>query len=281
LLIIACVLILLIHLSTNNSDFSRYNIEWNGTSAFFDLPDRHTLEEITDTSMLSGRSNTTLLVIAPTKKFSKEDLNRYREYVTAGNTLFLADDYGTGYTLLEGIGSKVTFLYGTLASIDRAYNDSYLIVANPVSDNPLTRGISSVVLDKAAALEGGDPLIQSSIMSWVDEDGDGRINDEEMGKYPILVNETLGKGEIIVLSDPSIFINGMRRLEDKWGNDQFIRNFIDEYPDLLVDQINSETTSTSGISSYVKSLKVTPVLKIILAAILLSLLALFIRKKII
>ena len=280
ILIIAALLILLVHLSTTNSDFSRYNIEWNGTSAFFDLPDRHTIEDITDTSMLSGRNNTTLLVITPTKKYSKEDLGRYKEYVMSGNTLFLADDYGTGYTLLEGIGSDIKLLYGTLASIDRAYNDSYLIVANPVTDNPISRGVSSIVLDRAAAIDGGYPIIQSSIMSWVDEDGDGRITDEEMGKYSVLVNETIGKGEVVVLSDPSVFINGMGRLEDKWGNAQFIRNFIKTYPNLLVDQVNSETGSVKGVSIYARSIRMTPVLKIILAALLLSLLAVLIRKKI-
>jgi hypothetical protein len=281
LLIIACLLILLVHLSTNNFDFSRYNIEWNGTSAFFDLPDRHNLVEITDLNMLSGKINTTLLVLTPTKKYSKEDFEKYRKYVEEGNTLFLADDYGTGYTLLEGIGANITILYGTLASIDKAYNDSYLIVANPARDHPLTNGVSTIVLDKAAALEGGDPIIQSSILSWVDEDGDGRITDEEMAKYPVLVNQTLGKGEVMVLSDPSVFINGMGKLEDKWGNEQFIRDFISTYPNLLVDQVNSESGSASGISSYVKIIRMTPALKVLLGVLVLFLLALLIRKKII
>lgn len=281
LLIVAAVFLLISHLSTNNLEFSRYNAGWNGTSDFFDLQNRHTTEDITNTSSLSGKQNSTLLIIAPKKPYSAYELSDYRSYIQRGNIIILADDFGTGNDFLRGIGSSIRILPGIVASVDRAYNDSYAIVSYPVFNHSLTRNVSSIVLDKGAALEGGEPLIKTTLMSWIDADNNARITKKEMlGKYTVLTREHIGKGEIIVLSDPSIFINAMNSLDDKWDNKIFIKNILALSNHLVIDQANSRTSDTDGYSTIMQDLKSSSLSMLAFIGLLLFILIiLFIKKR--
>lgn len=281
LLLTAALFLLLFHLSANNLEFSRYNNGWNGTAGFFDLPDRHNFEDITNSSTLPGRKNSTLLVVAPTNLYSDRELSEYRSFVKEGNILFLADDFGTGNKLLEGIGSSIRINPGILSSVDRAYNDSYAIVTYPDGDHQITRNVSSLVLNRGAALEGGDPLMKTTLMSWIDTDKDRRITKKEMlGKYTVLTHEPIGKGEIIVLSDPSVFINAMSALDEKWDNRRFIDNVIRNNDHLLVDQINSKTADTDGYSMVMQNLKSSSLFTILFSGLLLFGLIIIIKKRI-
>jgi hypothetical protein len=53
-------------------------------------------------------------------------------------------------------------------------------------------------------------IARSSIASWLDTSGD-RLHEagEPQGPFPILARERMGQGTIVLLSDPSILINGM------------------------------------------------------------------------
>jgi hypothetical protein len=282
IMLIATIFLLISYLSANNLEFSRYNPGWNGTSGFFDLPDRHTTEDIFNSSSLSGRESSILLIIAPRDQYQTEDLSHYRAFVQAGNTLFIADDFGTGNALLRGIGSSIVIIPGILASVDRAYNDSYALVTYPTISNPLTANVSSLVLDKAAALEGGEPLMKTTLMSWVDTDRDGRITKKEMlGKYTVLTHEKIGKGEVIVLSDPSIFINAMGTLDETWENKKFIENLIRTDKKILIDQTHSRTGATEGFSQIMKILKSNPLFTIIFTGLLILGLFIIIHRRII
>ena len=281
ILLTAALFLLISHLSVNNIEFSRYNTGWNGTSAFFDLPDRHITEDITDTSSLPGRKNSTLLVIAPQEQYSSSTLSDYLTFIQEGNTLFLADDFGTGNTLLQGIGSSILILPGILSSVDRAYNDSYAIVTYPDRDHPLTRNVSSLIIDKGAALEGGEPLMRTTLMSWIDADKNGRITKKEiLGKYTVLSHEKIGKGEVIVLSDPSVFINAMGALEEKWDNRRFLDNVVRMNDHLLIDQTGSRTADTDGYSMIMQYLRSSPLGTLIFIGLLLIGLVITLQRKI-
>jgi len=280
LLIITAVFLLISHLSTNNLEFSRYNVGWNGTSEFFDLQNRHTTEDITNISSLSGKQNSTLLIIAPKKPYSAHELSEYRSFIQRGNIIILVDDFGTGNDLLRGIGSSIRFLPGIVASVDRAYNDSFAIVSYPVFDHPLTKNVSSLVLDKGAALEGGEPLIKTTLMSWIDTDNNGRITKKELlGKYTILTHEHIGKGELIVLSDPSVFINGMNGIDDKWDNRKFIKNILALSDHQLIDQANSRTSDTDGYSTIMENLKSSSLSTLVFIGFLLFILIIMVVKR--
>ncbi|NLV27975.1 MAG: DUF4350 domain-containing protein [Methanomicrobiales archaeon] len=266
---------IILYLSTNDQDLSRYNNDWNGTSHFFTLTDRHLSYDVYNLTSLSKAFNSTLLLLAPERNYEPVEILAYSNFLKSGNTIILADDFGTGNSFLKGIGSNISIVSGILTSADRAYNDSHSIVAYPTDYNhTILSGIETLVMNKAASLLYGEPLATSSLFSWIDKDKDKLITKKEiLGKYTVIAFEKIGDGEIIVISDPSIFINSMINLEEKWDNKKFISNIISLNPNLYIDQTNSKTYKLDTINKIFVYLKSIKEIKILFIGMILFLLA--------
>jgi hypothetical protein len=284
--IAVCVLVLalavlLIHLTATSGEFSRYNPEWNGTSRFFDSLDRHQVTEIADPALLAGYTNTTLLMIAPEKNFTAQDLREYRDYISRGNTLVLADDFSTGESFLKGIGSTVQILPGDLSSVDRAYNSPFLVVAYPVNSSFATSPQKNIIFDKAAAVSGGDPRVTTSLLSWTEENGTLSLSSEKLiSRYSVEVHETLGRGDIYVIGDPSIFINGMQEADPTYANQQYIHSLAGNDGKLLVDTYSSRAFRTNGIREIFQEVQTRTEYKVIVAAAILGIIGLAWHRKV-
>ncbi|MCK9580512.1 MAG: DUF4350 domain-containing protein [Methanoregula sp.] len=255
--LLAAVFILIMHLSLNNMEFSRSNTGWNGTSSFFSDLNRHHFTEINNPENLAGHPrNTTLLIIAPHRTPTKEELTAYNEFLESGNTIFLADDFGTGNEILSGIGSRVSIQPGNISSIDRSYNDPYSVVVYRTAQESPFPLPADMVLDRAAPLEGGTPLMLTSVMSWSDANGDRRFNwGEDMGTLPVMVTDPKGSGRIIVLSDPSIFINSMYSGTGNDNNRYVIHNLVSGDSPVLIDQMNSRTADATRFGGILREVR--------------------------
>jgi len=209
--LITAVILLVAHLSANNLEFSRYNVGWNGTSSFFSDLDRHRTTDITDPAQLAGfPRNSTLLIVAPYRHPDPRELIAYQTFLDEGNTIFIADDFGTGNEILSGIGSRITISHINLSSLDRQYPDPYSLIVYRSQENSSVILPPDLALNRPTSLEGGSPLMLTSVMSWMDTNSDRRLNlNEPMGTFPVMADESRGAGRIIVLADPSIFINSM------------------------------------------------------------------------
>ena len=283
LVLLASALLLTAHLTSNSLEFSKYNTGWNGTSVFFSGLDPHRVTFVFAPADLAPyRNNTLLLIIAPERLPTVQETAAYRSFLERGNIILLADDFGTGNAILRGIGSRIVILPGNLSSIDRAYNDPYAVVAYPVANVSPVRSISAILLNRPAPLEGGDPLLTSSIMSWIDTNGNKRIDrDEMMGRFAVMAHEKAGKGEIIVLSDPSIFINPMQDPGAKYDNQKLIDDIVNRADPVLIDQMNSRTTGTEGMSTILHVMKTSLSTEIVLIIVLLLIAAVAWRKKLV
>jgi hypothetical protein len=281
IVLLAAVFLLITHLSANNLDFSRSNIGWNGTSSFFSDLDRHHTIDITDPGQLAGYPlNTTLLIIAPYRHPTAEELAAYSAFLKKGNTIFLADDFGTGNAILAGIGSRVSILPGNLSSLDRRYQDPYSVIAYCSSEEVQVSLPADIALNRPAALEGGTPLMLTSVMSWIDLKGDQRLTlNEEMGTFPVMTTESIGAGRLIVLSDPSIFINSMYTRPDNGNNRYLIQTIVTRTNPVLIDQMNSRTADTSGFSEILHVIRTTSSIEIFIVCLLMLGTALAWRKK--
>jgi hypothetical protein len=268
--LLGAVLLLAVHLSANNLEFSQYNNDWNGTSVFFAGLDRHQVVMITDPAELSSyRNNTILLVIAPSRQPKASEISAYRAFVERGNTLFLADDFGTGNSILRGLGSRIIILDGNLSSIDREFADPYSVVVYRRANGSITTRAMTLVLNRPAALDGGETIFMTSLLSWIDENGDKRINpDEVMGQFPVMAEEQIGKGRLIVLSDPSIFINAMQEPDQTGDNRQFIQDLVTGNETVLIDQTNSRTRDAEGISEILHLIRTTITIELLFLALL-------------
>ncbi|PKL70587.1 MAG: hypothetical protein CVV30_04345 [Methanomicrobiales archaeon HGW-Methanomicrobiales-1] len=283
MILLAAVFILIIHISANNMEFSRYNVGWNGTSSFFSDLDRHRCVEISDPDKLAGYPrNTTLLIIAPYRHPAAGELTAYRAFLQGGNTIFLADDFGTGNEILDGIGSSIKILPGNLSSLDRSNADPYSVIAyHSAEKSPVTLP-EDIALNRAAPLDGGSPLMLTSVMSWSDGNGDRRLNTgENMGTFPVMTLDSIGSGQLIVLSDPSIFINSMYSPAENENNRFLIRNIVAGDNSVLIDQMNSRTGNADGVGEIFHVIRNTVNIEIFILCLLMLGMAWAWKKKII
>jgi hypothetical protein len=117
-------------------------------------------------------------------------------------------------------------------------------------------------------------------MSWVDANGDRRINSGEvMGKFAVISAEEISRGRIVVISDPSIFINSMQDLDEKWDNQRLIKDLVDRTSPVLIDQMNSRTSDTEGVSTMLHVLRTTLSIEIVFVVLLMLFAAVAWRRK--
>ncbi len=282
LVLLAAALVLVGHLSTNNLEFSQYNSGWNGTSRFFSDLDRHRLVEISEPAqLLSNSTNTTLFIIAPWHQPTDQELSGYRSFIERGNTIILADDFGTGNQILMGLKSRISILPGNVSSLDRKYADPYTVVVYPSGNDTIIDNIPSLLLNRPAPLRGGTPIMQTSVMSWIDRNGDGKINNfEVLGAINVIASDNIGFGRIIVVSDPSIFINSMYDTEQP-NNQLFIHNLVNGNGPLLLDQMNSRTRDTEGLNEILHLIKTRLIIEILFVCVLMLFIAGIWKRKIV
>jgi hypothetical protein len=273
------VVLLAVHFSTTNEEFSRYNLQWNGTSRFFDLAGDAGAGEIGDLASLSGTNATFLFIIAPAKNFTAGDAMAYRLYLVQGNTIFLADDFGTGNELLSGLGSRIRILPGNLTSVSREFDDPSSVIVTPVRGNETFPGnVTTLVLNRPAALEGGESLATSSLLSWIDRDGDGLPGQEEVfGRYDVFSRERIGKGTLYVLSDPSVFINDMSGT-DTGDNRVFIGQLVADAGVIAIDQTHGRTATDDPLIRTWNTLQESVPARLLIVSILIVIVAYLFRR---
>ena len=277
---------LYLHLTTSAAEFSRYNSGWNGTSLFFgDLEGRGAVM-ITDLPRILDYPGSRLLILAPDQAFTPEDLGTLRSYLAGGNTIVLADDTGAGNPLLAGIGAGTRLLPGNLSSLDFFLWDARTgryqpssVIGSVTRGDTLTAGVEVIYLNRPAAVEGGEVLAETSLMSWMDENGDRRISPgETLGAYSVLTRERVGAGTLYVLPDPSVFTNGMVQLSGEQNNTLFLSHLADA-PVLLVDQSHSRTGEAGDLIPLLATARSTRVIEILMVGMISILIAyLFYRR---
>jgi hypothetical protein len=266
---------------SSSADFSIFNTGWNGTSDLavstyrvgkfspsFELRStgadvefvRFGLED-----MELDPASDAVAVIGPTKGFSASEGTLMGDFVRAGGNMLVADDFGSANSLLEGMGATCRFSGKLVIDLSFEKSPEFPICFDIVPD-PLTMNVTSLQLNYASSiLLGGssEPLARSSLASWSDSDGD-RMQDfgEPSGPFTVLARESMGEGELILLSDPSVLINGMREHLD---NEVFSSNivsvisegrsglFFDESHRDFFDPVTISTELTGTIPGNVKA----------------------------
>jgi hypothetical protein len=256
-LILVVIILLAFHLSATNLEYSRYNPSWNGTSAFFGyLEDSTGYIEIQESRDILPYNASVLFLIGPDGRFSGDEIRNYRSFAEKGNTIVIADDTGGSNVLLEGIGSSIRVIPGNLTSIERVYDDSTSVLAYPVIKEAAFSDNGRILLNKPGYTSGGVPIYTTSLLSWIDLNGNGRPEPEEhLGRYTVLTSEKIGKGRVYVLSDPGIFINGMLQGGTGADNTVVIEDFSGLGEPVLIDQIHGGTGSSDGVIHLINFIK--------------------------
>lgn len=256
-------IVILGYLSSTDAELSRYNSGWNGTSSFYDQLERTGSNPITSYQILRSAPPDTLIMVEPHSAPKGEDKDSIRHFVTTGGTLIVIAKKEPSNSILEAAGSSVRIQDSKLASMDMEYEDPGMVIAYQAQEHSLLEGVESIALNQPSTVTGGEALLETSSISWIDTNNnliaDGN---EKLGKKTVMSREIIGNGEIIVLADSGILINSMDFTVSERDNAQFRTNLVTA-TQTSYDTITSQPFVTEGALQAVAGAKSTTVIKIL------------------
>lgn len=261
-------IVILSYLSSTDAELSRYNSGWNGTSVFYDQLERAGGTAATSDTLLGSAPPETLILVEPAVLPEGKEKDSFRQYIRNGGTLIVIAKNESANDILEAAGSSMRIRESLLSSIDMEYADPHMVIAYQVQDHRLLGDVKSIALNKPSTLTGGETLLETSVISWIDINGNGRADGSEtFAKVPVMAHEILEDGEIIVLSDSGILINSMDFTVSERDNAQLRENLITGM-NASYDTITSQPFMTEGILQAVTGAKSTTIIKILVVLLI-------------
>lgn len=231
---VAPLLLVLMGVTPVHADYGPENEAWNGLTYLATTAEEASVSlEVTSQVDLDGlRPRDVLWLMYPNHELPVQDLI---SFVREGGRLIIADDHGTSGELIEGLGLSLE--PGPPQQVESfAEGRTSLPVLRAEAPHFVFFNVVDVVANHPAVLTGaGAPLLSFP------------------GETEHLVAEvSMGSGQALVISDPSLFINSM--LRRYYGNKQFAANVLRVYcprDECAVTLALPETTYTG---SYRKGL---------------------------
>jgi len=277
------VLALVVWFLPPNEDFRVDNPFWNGAKSITANLSASPLESFSDIHMLPQRAT---LILIPYIEFSPAELDKLQSFISRGGILVLADDYGFGNQALEHLGLKARFSGAPLIDPLYYHRQKWLPQILHFIPDSITSDIESLVLNHATRLTGvgeSDALALSSTVSFLDIDGHQMYNEgEPTGPLPVISRHNLDNGKVILISDPSIFINSMQSIDD---NRILMQNLVTISPyGIFFDQSHlpvSNLRQTKTLLASIYSLLITPLGKagLVLLALGITLIPVWYKRK--
>jgi len=235
-------------------DFRDDNPFWNGGQELVAALEIPTLASLSEMPSLFQDST---LILIPYNSFTEADLERIRIFVIRGGILFLADDFGWGNQVLEYLGLQTRFAGPLMLDPLHHFKNKRLPEVRDVKEDFLTRGIEHLTLNHPTALIAVDStnmLVSSSPFSFLDYNGNGKADESEpTGSLVVMSREVLGDGQVVLLSDPSVFINSMLDFE---GNRQLLENItLANQPGLYISQSHLEISSLRKTKELMRTVR--------------------------
>lgn len=243
----------------SNEDFRIENPFWNGAR---DVYDAYPIQPLNSLDDLSPEPEGVTLITIPYISYTPAELEKLNSFVSRGGRLLLADDYGHGNQVLFNLGVEARFSGQILLDPLVNYKNERLPKIIHLQSDPLTAATGNLVFNHATGLANvaGDNVIAlSSAFSFLDDNNNGiRDDDEPSGPFPVISRHEMGRGEVILIADPSLFINSMQTIED---NARFIENVAATSSIIFIDQSHlptSELHHTKNILQRTRHLSATP-----------------------
>jgi len=206
----------------SHEDFRVGNNFWNGSR---EIQSSHAVSPLESLSDLPSSPQDTALILIPYLDFTPAELDGLTDFVSLGGTLVLADDFGYGNRILEHLGLKTRFSRRPILDPLSNYRNRWFPRIAHINQSPLTDNIEGLILNHATCLvdvESNDIIAMSSAFSFIDRNGNETWDsDEPAGPLPVISRHVLGRGQIVLISDPSIFINSMTSMG---SNETFLDN---------------------------------------------------------
>ncbi|WP_423998634.1 DUF4350 domain-containing protein [Haloarcula salina] len=232
------VVALLYAASTSSVAFGAYNAQWDGSGDMRAVASENGSSVTVGTNVsqypTADANDTVAFVLSPGEPYTPSEVERVERFVRAGGTLVVAEDYRPhANDLLSGIGASARIDGRPLYDTRNHDRTAAFPEVTPTDSSPVTEGVETVVFNHGTVVEpgGASPILTSSSYAYLDEDGDGELDDgESLASRPVATTEPVGSGRVVVVGDPSVFVNAML---DRGDNRQFARNLLG--PTVLLD----------------------------------------------
>ncbi len=206
----------------SRADFAASNPSWNG----FGVESQQLgIKRIASLRFLPGEGGSTALIVIPYVSPSPSDLKTIKQYVDAGGVLILMDDFGFGNAVLERLEVGARFSGQLLVDPLFNFKSRRLPRIAQFSPGPVSEGVRGLILNRATVISaagGMRVLAGSSPVSFLDANENGqREAGEEGGPFAVAAIAPVGRGYLVLVSDPSMLLNSMLRLAD---NRRFVEN---------------------------------------------------------
>jgi hypothetical protein len=221
-LVTLVVVALILWVYPSSTDFAASNPYWNGLQI---LGRQWGVRAVSSPDAMARMAGGTALIAIPYVRPSPRDLEVLSRYVTGGGMLILLDDFGFGNEVLAHLGSGARFAGQVLTDPLFNYRAGRFPKIIDFPEAPAQEGVERLILNHATAISGTEGLTvlaRSAPTSFLDTDRDGRRDpDEASGPFVVAAVGRLGAGYLVLVSDPSILLNGMLGFEQ---NRRFVQD---------------------------------------------------------
>jgi len=239
-LTVALVLTLGVVATTSTDAFGAYNAAWDGTSELRQTATATGTEPTVARNVSAYRTaaanQSVAVILSPSEPYRTGEASAVGAFVQAGGTLVVAEDYGPhGNDLLDAIGAEARVSGVPLRDERRAGPSPAFPRASTVGNHSAVAGVDRLMLNHGTTVQpgGATPLAMSSEYSYLDRNRNAQLDDAEtLRERPVVTAESLGDGTVIVVSDPSLFLNAMLERAD---NGAFARNLVAPHGTVLLD----------------------------------------------
>ena len=227
-------------MSTSSTAFGVSNPSWEGTSSLRQQAsavgsDPVVVTNTSDYTQIDPSSSVSV-ILSPERPYASGETADVRAFVRSGGTLVVAEDFGSHTNpLLASLGVQTRVDGRPLRDERRYYRSPDIVVATDVSEHALTGGVTQITLNHGTALRPNDSrvLVNSSPFAYLDTNRNSSLDGtESIRTYPVVTVEAVGEGRVVVVSDPSMFINAML---DRPGNERFVRSVFSGHETVLLD----------------------------------------------
>lgn len=189
--------------SRAHADFGPASSFWDGGKTLQTIAVEEAPHVVATSSLDLDRLRPTdaVVLLAPDGVLPVNDLVRFAR---AGGRLVVADDFGSGREMLSRFG--IALVEADTTGAPRLRGEEALVVAERTLAHPLSEGVPALVTNRPAAL--AHPNLHAIFVT---------------GRSSLVLTGLVGRGRVIAIGDPSIFLNEMMALAP---HRRFARNLV-------------------------------------------------------
>ena len=218
-------------------DFMASNNMWNGIRDFSREFGAEQIDSLNDVPDLPEQ---VVIVAIPYLRYTDRELARLERFVDDGGMLLLTDDFGYGNDVLAYLGVGARFSGKPLLDPLFCYKNQWMPRITDFAPGIKESGTDSVTLNHATTLANvaaPEAIAWSSSASFLDLNEDGEHGpDEPEGPFAIAAEFRLGRGAVVVISDPSVMINTMVGRDNNYAFVRYLTRHGNGQKTVLIDR---------------------------------------------